>query len=88
MSDENARSPMTREERWLALALEPNRITYLPGSWDKRFARSLAEKARQDDATLSARQRDQMHRMAHRYRRQLGIAASRDAYQLPLRRAE
>lgn len=79
---------MTQDERWLALSLEPGRITYLPASWDKRFARSLAEKARDPDALLSERQREQMRRMAHRYRGQLGIAASRDAYQLPLRRAE
>jgi hypothetical protein len=43
--------------------------TYLPGSWDKRFARDLS--ARAIDYQLSEKQVEQLERMKYKYRRQL-----------------
>lgn len=45
-------------------------VTYLPGSWDKRFARDLQGLGEYD--LLTPRQIEQLERMAFRYRKQLG----------------
>lgn len=44
-------------------------VTYLPGSWDKRFVRDMASKPR--DYELSEKQRDCLLEKLHRYRRQI-----------------
>lgn len=50
------------------------RVTYLPGSADKRFARDMAaRKAINPDYEMSERQRAYLRRLVHRYRRQIGV---------------
>jgi len=58
---------MTDHEQQAVTAL--SWVTYSPGSWDKRFARSLLEKPRNEP--LSQKQQDQLWRMVYRYRGQL-----------------
>lgn len=61
---------MTDAEQQIALAL--GRCTFIPGCWDKSFCHAMATRAaRADHADLSERQRDNLLRMAHKYRRQL-----------------
>jgi hypothetical protein len=71
---------MTPAERQIALALA--RCTFLPGSWQKRFARDMAAMATHaPDHPLSERQTAWLIRLAHTYRRQLPtsvIAAALD----------
>ena len=43
--------------------------TFLPGSWEKRFVRSLADK--QPPYQLTPKQREWLGKLAHRYRKQL-----------------
>jgi hypothetical protein len=51
-------------------------VRYQPGSFDKRFARDMAQRAGQGGAALSERQRACLERMRRHYRRQLrGINA-------------
>ncbi len=45
------------------------RVTFLPGSFDKRFARDLAGLGEYD--LLTPKQQAQVERMAYRYRKQL-----------------
>ena len=61
---------MTEEERAIAEAL--SRCTFLPGCWDKRFARDMAaHAARKPDEPISERQAAHLLRLSHKYRRQL-----------------
>ena len=61
---------MTSAERQIALALAG--CTFLPGSWQKRFARDMAATATHaPDHPLSERQTAWLIRLAHIYRRQL-----------------
>lgn len=72
---------MTDHEQYAVTAL--SWVTYAPGSWDKRFARSLLEKPRNE--SLSRKQRDQLWRLVHRYREQLcRSGAGQDAVRLLL----
>lgn len=57
---------MTPYELTLAKALSPERVSYLPGSAAKRFARMIA-----DATEISDGQAHYLRRMAHAYRRQL-----------------
>lgn len=66
---ENPSAPMSPDERRVALALAT--ATMLPGSWGKRFARDMAERAADPKAQLSARQREWLWRLCHQFRRQL-----------------
>jgi hypothetical protein len=59
---------MTPEYAKIAIAL--SRRTFLPGSWDKRFARAMDFLAGEDKPETKA-QRVQLLRLAHKYRRQL-----------------
>jgi hypothetical protein len=54
--------------------MAPGQVRYLPASFEKRFARSVAERV--DDPTFepSAKQWAQIARLAHRYRRQVPAA--------------
>lgn len=61
---------MTQTEKEIALAL--GNCTFLPGSWDKRFARDLAFAAKNSpDVAFTERQAAHLLRLAHKYRRQL-----------------
>ncbi len=46
-----------------------HRVTFLPGSWDKRFVRDMATLGEYD--LLTPKQQTQIERMAYRYRVQL-----------------
>jgi hypothetical protein len=60
-----------RAYRRVAAAL--GHCSFLPGSWDKRFARDLAAAAGSDpEPEFSEAQRAHLLRLAHKYRRQLG----------------
>lgn len=61
--------PMTPEEVRMATCLGGCRFT--PGSFDKRFARTMAEKARQAAPLVSAGQAALIRDKVRRYRRQL-----------------
>ena len=67
---ENPRHPMTDEQRDMARAL--GQCSFLPGSWDKRFARDMAAMAEDPDAALTRRQAETLMEVCHRYRRQIG----------------
>lgn len=58
---------MTQAERFISEALSLCRL--LPGSWDKRFIRSICEK--DINTPLSPEQRKHLWRIAKRYRRQI-----------------
>lgn len=61
---------MTEAERRIARAL--GLCSFLPGSWDKRFARALAFLEEHDpEHALTERQRANLARLAHKYRRQM-----------------
>jgi hypothetical protein len=57
---------MTPYELTIAKALSPARVSYLPGSPDKRFARTIC-----GATEITESQALYLRRMAHRYRRQL-----------------
>ena len=69
---------MTDDELHIALAL--GRVSFLPATADKRFAREMHARAwnhRHGGApapTISERQGDYLRTLAHRYRRQLPAA--------------
>lgn len=61
---------MTEAEKKACIAIGNGR--YLPGTWDKRFARKMAEKALQaPESDLSERQREQIKRIMQKYRRSI-----------------
>lgn len=62
---------MTDAERRMALLLSPARVSYTPGSWDKKFARSLADQAESPLPLITARQREHLLRLLYKYRRQI-----------------
>lgn len=63
---------MTLEEQTLALALSPSRVTYCPGSSQKRFALDMATRALlPDPQPITPKQRAYLVKLAHRYRRQV-----------------
>lgn len=66
--------PMTPAERGMALALQTGRVSYTPGSWDKKFARSLAEQATDPLPMITPKQREHLSRLIVKYRRQLSRA--------------
>lgn len=43
-------------------------VTFLPGSWDKRFVRDMHQR---DPATMTENQCNQVRRLARKYRRQM-----------------
>lgn len=61
---------MTRDEQQICLAI--GNVRYLPGTWDKRFARKMAEIAEQNPAKeLSEGQKTQVYRILYKYRKQM-----------------
>ena len=67
------RLPPTPLERRAMLAISPGLVTYLPGSFDKKFAREMSEEAEfhGDNATLTVRQAWWLWQHVYRYRRQI-----------------
>jgi hypothetical protein len=65
---------MTPEQRAACLAISPDKVTYVPGSWSKRFARDMAGKAGQEEwekVALSANQHEFLMRTVWTFRRQI-----------------
>jgi hypothetical protein len=69
---------MTPAERTCADALA--RCTFLPGEYNKRFARNIA--ALPDDKELSDKQRANLFRLVHRYRRQIPPGVGGETYRV------
>lgn len=61
--------PMTENEQRLARAL--NCCTFPPGTNQKRFARNIAGQASAPEPKITDNQRSYLHKMVHRYRRQI-----------------
>lgn len=61
---------MTQEEIEIVKALS-NEVRYLPGSFDKRFAKVIAGYS--DEHELTERQLDNIYRMLYSFRRQIPI---------------
>lgn len=64
-----ARTPMTEREQDAARAL--SKCTYLPGSFEKRFARDMASHASSESPQITERQRTWLWKQVFRYRRQI-----------------
>ena len=61
---------MTDEEKEVIGALD--RVTYLPGSWNKKFARAMVLLMRvSPEKELSEKQGQWIYRLLYRYRRQV-----------------
>lgn len=61
---------MTAQETALAIALGACR--FVPGSWEKRFARDMAARARaRPEDPLMPKQARWLRRLHHKYRRQI-----------------
>lgn len=74
---------MTPQEREIAINLD--RCTYLPGSFEKRFARDMAFFAQNDpDREMTARQRSWMLTQLKRYRRQIPNTYEKYKHLIPL----
>lgn len=69
-----ARRPMTADERKMAEAISPMRVTYIPGIGTKRFARDIAALAERDDAQITEAQAAYLRAVVHRFRRQIPSA--------------
>lgn len=54
--------------------------TMIPGSWDKRFVTDMLERS---PATLTENQRNQVRRLAYKYRRQMPAAMASNRVNLP-----
>jgi len=61
---------MTHEQ--IEIAASFMNVTFLPGSWDKRFAQSMIYKAAQSpDETLSESMNEWLYRLLYKYRKQV-----------------
>ena len=58
-------------ERHAMKALSPDRVRYLPASFNKRFGRDMAALAEKEEYSLTDRQRWLIWRMVYRYRKQI-----------------
>lgn len=67
----NERFQMSELDRCMARLLSPENVTYLPASFDKRFAGAMAGLASHPDQKITAKQRDLLLFKVVRYRRQL-----------------
>ena len=66
------RSPEAERAGYATIAKALARCTYVPGCWDKRFARATAALADANpDWSFTNLQRASLIRLAHRYRRQV-----------------
>ena len=56
----------------IEISISFNRVTFLPGSWDKRYARQWANQAESNPAyELTDKQSEWIYRLLYKYRRQL-----------------
>jgi hypothetical protein len=62
--------PMTEDERTMALALGPMRVTYLPATLSERFGRDISSAA-ETTGEITERQAACLRRQVWTYRRQL-----------------
>jgi len=69
MTNPLPRTPFTDEQRRKAALL--SRCTFLPASWDKRYARDIWALAQDADGGLTEKQAAHLERMYWRYRRQI-----------------
>lgn len=62
---------MTPEAREICIAF--SRITFLPGSYDKRFCKTVSAMAKLEGGKhlVTPKQRDLIYTMLHRYRKQI-----------------
>src|SRR3954471_19008524 len=60
------RRPMTEDELRMARAVTPGRVSYVPGSSDKRFAGQIC-----GATDITEGQASYLHRLVYRYRRQI-----------------
>lgn len=61
---------MTREQ--IEIALSFNKITFLPGSWNKRFATSIYYQAKnKPEEELTEKQNEWIYRILYTYRKQI-----------------
>jgi hypothetical protein len=66
---ETAWRHMTENERKLAVAL--GGCSFPPATAQKRFARHISEQANAPEPKITDKQRAYLHKMVHRYRRQI-----------------
>jgi hypothetical protein len=66
------RRPMNDDERRMAIAL--GRCSFVPGTFDKRFARKIAARAEIHEPKISLGEADLLRRLTRRYRRQIAEA--------------
>jgi hypothetical protein len=64
----SGRTPLTADD--IAMIQGFGRVTFQPGSWDKRFATDMAVLLQQR-RLITDGQRANVQRMAHKYRRQM-----------------
>lgn len=76
MAEPEPSRPMTDFERELARLLSPDRVTYVPGSPDKRMARAMAALAGTEVPQITEPQAGYLRRLAFRYRRQAPVAVT------------
>jgi hypothetical protein len=63
---------MTEQQKEICISL--GRVTYLPGSFDKRFGNNLHSIAvTNPDKELSEKQNEWMYRLLYKYRKQLAV---------------
>lgn len=62
---------MTELERRAAAAISPDRVTYLPATWAKRFGRGMAAEAEHVDPLITDRQREMLWQQVYKFRRQI-----------------
>ena len=65
------RRMMTIAEHEAAIAISPRRVTYLPASVDKRFARQIYDAATSLAPQITEAQSANLFRLRHKYRRQI-----------------
>ena len=63
--------PMTDDEKAMALAIEPPKVSYVPGIPTKRFARDIAAEARSENPHITTGQASYLRAVVVRFRRQI-----------------
>lgn len=73
--------PLSHTISYRDVAAALGNCTFLPASWDKRFARNMARVATQD-LRFTERQENHLLRLAHKYRRQISARVLEGALDL------
>lgn len=61
---------MTPEQREIAISFD--KVTFLPGTWNKRFAASMSTKARYaTEIDLTEKENEWLYRLLYTFRRQI-----------------